>query len=1149
MINDKPSYHLRQSYLRTFRTTAMPKAINSLKALPGVVEIREIVDSLKGIYHGLPQLIEGVLFPKSPEELSEKAPFFFKPLSIVSELNWAYAYMQTYWKELEWFADIKNEFENRFMLGEFEQCEELLSEVHNRLGVSLWYYEVKCLLFEYRGSQSQKLDFISNVLKECKNNTNYIPSLIYNLYERTSRRLSPYKFDEDLNALYKKNKTDLHEDFYKYILYRLNYYNQYDKVELSIPIMFESLSSLIDRYLIIVSIIKSGLATNMEDSTLMSKAYYLYKKTHDKALYPVIALKGYALPNDYYNAAFIKMIDCYYIGDYSSTMELAACVIKQCPTLFDAYVFYCRALIYQGFEYSSPNRIDMHSPANEICKKVYDVLSYKEVNDNLYSLYQINKNLYSFQIAASLDFFVKKEWNEYINENIKYLYISNFDPLCSQMWDNEEDSLNYIRTYSQNQEYSLACSVWEKRIQHEYVEETKLTNHIKEPINIDYFFHKELYTTAYDHCETLYKSATNCIPIRQIAVSLMIKCLFQQNAIQQAINKYVDYYISDNPSVAKVDTKTIIKYLQENLYEGIRRSINLVIFVALTCKETVDKSFILFEFCELKGVRVPSELIKRLDVKEYGIEKIELFFTLMNDDETLRHYLNIDSFKERLAERKKILQYIISLNTANKDAYQNMLKKVDDALLVYNLSRKIDESKIYANDEAIINYKLAEIDGLFSRYILLFETLVSQRRHIFVVDFNNSSFFENQDAYERVANTKTTINGNGLFEVFNSLYVDVREQFLNSDYGLVAYLSTRVRHGELETMLRPEMVQRNLILSMRNNKYQADTFWTQTYNLESREQSIVNSALIEFSQTFDNAVMFLIKQKLQIYDKDHKPEGLFNYEVNKNEIAYKAVEIGLLLKSGNNDRIHFCQLMLKWLWEKTEESLKQIRAYIDSVFMNVISKAISTLEATIRDDMPEGYAKTELLAQIRSAREAMTMKIQKLSKWFTVSQPKIEDVDFKAVSHQVYNSVRLSHINCRTDDQLVIKGTSFKIKSIYVIHYADILRNIIYNMFEHGVDMPNGKRHFELNICILNDEVLIDFVNDTDGKPEELNAIFAEKINGDTSIFGEGGSGIAKVNKILKRDLNNPSNSISMKVENGKCYTTVVIKLNSFKAI
>lgn len=1149
MINNKPSYQLKQFYLRTFRTSAMPKAINKLKALPGVVEIRDMVDSLKRIYHTLPQLIEGVLFPKSPKELCEKAPIFFRPVSIVSELNWAFAYMQNHWSTLEWFSEKKNEFEYHFMLGDFELCEQLLSGIQQRLGTSLWYYEAKCLLYEYKGLHSQKIDFISNVLNECKNNMNYIPSLIYNLYERTSRRLSPYKFDEDLNALYKKNKTDLHEDFYKYMLFRLNFYNQYDKVELSIPIMFESLSSLIDRYLIIVSVIKSGLAINMEDSALISKAYYLFKKTHDKALYPVMALKGHLLPNDYYNDDFIKMIDCYYIGDYSSVLELAANVIKRSPSLFDAYVFYCRALIYQECEYLNLSGIDKQSPTNEICRIVYEVLSYKEVDDNLYSLYQINKNLYSFQIAASLDFFVKKEWNEPINDNLKYLYISNFDPLCSQMWDNEEDALNYIRTYEPKQQKSLACHVWEKRIRHESVEKMNVTNHIKGPIIIDYYFHKGLYPTAYNHCNTLYDSANNCIPIRQIAVSLKIKCLFQQNKTQQAINEYVDYYVNDNPSVAKVDTETIIKNLQENLYEGIRRTVNLVIFVALTCKDTVDKSFILLEFCELQKAKVPSELIEKLDVNVYGVEKLELFFALMNDDETLRHYLNIDSFKERLAERKKILQFIISLNTANKETYQTMLKKVDDALLVYNLSRKIDESKIYANDEAIINYKLADIDGLFNRYKLLVETLIKRGRHIFVVDFNNSSFFENQDAYERVTNTKTTINSNGLFEVFNSLYVDIREQFLNSDYGLVAYLSTRVRHGELETMLRPEMVHRNLILSMRNNEYQADMYWTQTYDLRSREQNIVNSALIKFSRTFDDAVMFLIKEKLQIYNKSQKPNGLFNYEVSEKELACKAIEIGVLLRDGDNDRVHFCQLMLKWLWEKTEESLKQIRAYIDSDFMNVISKAISTLETTIQEEMPDGYAKTELLAQIRSAREAVTMKIQKVSKWFTVSQPKIEDVDFKAVSHQVYNSVRLSHINCRTDDQLVIKGTSFKIKSFYVIHYADILRNIIYNMFEHGVDMPDGKRHFELNISILDDDVLIDFVNDTDGDPEELNAIFAEKIKGDTSIFGEGGSGIAKVNKILKRDLNNASNSISMKVENGKCYTTVVIKLNGFKAI
>ena len=176
------------------------------------------------------------------------------------------------------------------------------------------------------------------------------------------------------------------------------------------------------------------------------------------------------------------------------------------------------------------------------------------------------------------------------------------------------------------------------------------------------------------------------------------------------------------------------------------------------------------------------------------------------------------------------------------------------------------------------------------------------------------------------------------------------------------------------------------------------------------------------------------------------------------------------------------------------------------------------------------------------------MKIQKISKWFTVSHPKIEDVDFKAVSHQVYNSVRLSHTHCNTSDQLVIKGESFKIKSTYVIHYADIIRNVIYNMFAHGIDDKYGKRNLQLNINITDEEVLINFANETDCDPIELNSIFAQKLNEGKSVFGEGGSGIAKVNKILKMDLNNDENSISMKAENGKCYTSVIIKLKGFKA-
>ncbi len=1144
-----PRYQWKQSIYKDFRTKNIYKAINSLKLLPDIAEIRNAVNSLSVIYAPYFKEVRGVMYPKTPIELSGKPSVFFKPYSIVSELNWALSYMNGHWTKLKWFSEMKLEFEHLFLLGKYDECDNILSEIKDKIGVSLWYYDMKCVLLEYQGNRKENIEYISEILESCQNNRNYIPYLIYNLHKRSSRRLSPYKFDEDLNSLYKKNKTDLHEDYYKYILYRLNYYNQYDKLDLSLPIMFESLSSLVDRYLIMVSVIKTGIMMNVDEGALISKARYIYNKTGDKSLYPIKAYCGDKLPENYYNMSFIKVLDSYYSGDYKQCKDIAAKLIYQDPSLFDAYVFYCRALIYLEQGYETPPSIKDISPAGEICMKVYNILTYSDVDDNKYSLYQMTKNLYSFGIAALIDTFVKVEANEIVYEKMKYFHIFHFDPIFSRIWNNTDKALSYLKNNKNVFEGSIACHIWEKRIKNELVEGKALPKHILEPISIEYYFNKGKYSNAYEHCERLYNSAEKYVPIRQKAVSKMIESLCREKKLQEAINTYVMYYIKDLPSVSKVDTKTLIRCLQDNLYEGIRRNIDLIIFVSLTCQDTVDKSFVLFELCEVKGVNVPSELINKISVDRHGINKVELFFSLMNDDETLRHYINIDSYKERLNERKKILQYLISLNTSKKEYYQNLLKKVDDSLLVYNLSHKLDESKIYANDEAIINYKLTEIDGLYSRYRILLDTVIEQRKEIFVVDISGASFFDNEDNYEKETNSKISISSNGLYEVFYNLYVEIKEQFLNSDYGLVAYLSTRVRHGELETMLRPEMAQRNLILSIRNKKYTQDKYWTETYNLGLNEQQIVNKALIGFSSDFDNAVTNLIKQKLQIWDKSQKPEGLFDYEVTETEIACKAIEIGLLLKTVKDDRISFCQLMLKWLWEKTEVNLARIREYIDTKFINSILHSIAQMESTIRDEMPDGYAKTEILSQIRSAREAINMKIQKVSKWFTVSQPKIEDVDFKAVSHQIYNSVRLSHTHCVTDNQLSIRGDTFKIKSNYVIHYADIIRNVIYNMFEHGVDAPDGKRHFELNIDINNDEIIINFVNDTDRNADELNTLFDQKIKEGKSVFGEGGSGIAKVNKILKRDLGNIDNLISMVAEQGKCRTIVIIKLDGFKAI
>lgn len=1141
------AYHLKQLYLNIFRGQSKNKAINSLKALTSIVEIRDVVDCVKGVYASISKDIEGVLYPQTLDELCKKPSIFFRPNSVVEEINWILSYMRGHWENITWFVEKKIQFENSFLLGKYEESDLILDEVKDRLGVSLWYYEAKCLLFEYKGENQNGLTFISDTLRSCKDNNNYILSVLYNLYERCQKKLSPYKFDEDLNALYKRNRTDLHEDYYKYILFRLNYYNQYCNTDLSLPIMFESLSALIDRYLILVSVIKSYLVQNPCDKEIIAKGCYLYNKTKDKTLHSVMVLAGRTLEG-YYNQRYIDMLDCYYSGEYAKCRDYAMDIISENPACcFDSIIFYTRSLIYLEQGYEPPYNKHISAPINVLSKSIYNILTYEKVEENLYALYQFNKNTYSFIIAAGLDAFYKVESNEHVDHRLKLMNIMYYDPIFSRMWNHIDDSIAYIKAYKLNDVCSVSSDVWLKRIKNERVDNLSLPLHIAEPINVEHYYNEGLFSEAFNHAENLYNSAKEYVPIRQTAVAKMVDCLFKDGKIQDAINLYVDYYVNDLASVAKVDTSSIIQMLQDKLYAGVRRNVNLLIFVALTCKDSVDKSFILLEFCELNNINRPSELIEVMDVDCVGKRKIELLFSLLNNDEILKHYSIIDSFKERLSERKKILQYNISLNSPRKGIYEAQLKKVDDALLVYNLSRNMDESKIYANEDAIMNYKLNEIDGLFSRYKLLVDTVISQKKNIYVVDISGSSFFDNVKGYEEENNTQISINSNGLYEVFNSLYNEIKEQFLNSDYGLVAYLSTRVRHGELESMLRPELGQRNLILQIKDDEYVNDVYWSTTYNLNSYEQQIVNSALKHFSKNFDNIVTNLIKQKLQIYDKKEKTNGLFIYEATNEECAFKAMELGLSLKFNNGDRIYFCQQMFKWLWEKTEQSLKNIRNYIDNDFMNDILASISLFESSIKDEMPDGYARTEMLAQIRSATEALRLKIQKLSKWFNVSQPKLEDVDFKTISHLVYNTIRYSNTDCETNDQLSIKGESFMIKSAYVMHYADILRNIFHNMFKHSTDAVDGKRHFTLNVEIGLDNVRFEFINDISEDPDRLNMIFNEKLHNTSSAIGEGGSGIAKIKKILKQDLVCDENSITMNAIEGKCLTNVVIYLGNFK--
>ena len=1147
------SHHERQTYLHIFfQNSKRSLAVSSLKSIENLNLLRDMQRSVSVYSKGVVGEIEGCPFPKDYKQLCSTKPMFVRPVSLNSELVWFCSYAIKYFGEIKWFLGRKKEFEQLFMIGKFAGCYDLLQEVKKRLGVSLWYYEAMFLLYEYWDKRKEGIMLMSNCLESTQEAySNYLQSMVYKLHQRATINLSPFKFDDDLDALFKRNRNQFHEDYYRYFLFRLNFFNNISQEEISFNMLFESVASLIDRYLMAVNLLKAEAIKGDMSQELKSRALYLYSKIEDEELTPIMVQLGKTKKEHYYDERLIEILDCYYGGHYEETLEKCKACIPADASHFDVYVIFSRCLVYLGKGYQNILPGGANIPANKLSRLVYDTLVNLGNTDAVYSLCQMNKNLYGFHLAASMHVFVKHEMNETVDDKIRALWCNHFDPEFAQTaYDDKEDALDYLQSYSNYQD-SAICKVYTSRLLEEELSDGTANYNILLPHNATIVMRRGDYGGAFKMWQSYYEASGAWLPNRQKAVRNMVKCLFQDKKVEQAISLYVDFLLNDQPATQKVDTDEIIKYLQDNLYEGIRRNIDLAIFMGLNCKDGVDKSFILLEYCETQGVDRPADLIGNLDEPE---DRQEAFFAIMNDDETLRHYFNIPSLKDRLNERLKIINFLISFDTRNKEAYLQMQKEVEDALLVYKVSSNLNEGKIYANDQAILKYKLGEIDGLYNRFMQLLDIIIKDKKTFFVLDLSSSTiFYGEKDVEGEEVKSKTSVRENGIYEVFYSLYDYIRDKFLWSEFGLVAYLSTRVRHGELESKLRPELTQRNLILQTNGDNYQPTPYWSIQYNLSPNENTIVNEALTKFSKGFDEEVVNLIKERLQIYDKEKKPNGLFDYETDTNELPSKAMEIGLLsIKAGEKGKEEFCRWMISWLWEKTESSLAKIRHYISGEFTDHINKLFDNLQYDLRPEvLPVGHVQKYLQSAITEASTVIAGKIKNIECWFNISGMKLEDVDLIQLTNQVFNNIETAYPQYPVDGGPEIEGGTFKVKSIYVLHYKDLLTNLITNMLKHGEpDNETGLKPVTLQIKIYDEMLSLHFENKVKpGEEEALNKKFEEKLSAQASYYNsEGGSGIAKSKKILKSDLQTEANTISIVARDGLCVTDVVIYTMNLKA-
>ena len=168
--------------------------------------------------------------------------------------------------------------------------------------------------------------------------------------------------------------------------------------------------------------------------------------------------------------------------------------------------------------------------------------------------------------------------------------------------------------------------------------------------------------------------------------------------------------------------------------------------------------------------------------------------------------------------------------------------------------------------------------------------------------------------------------------MFDRLVRDFMRMLISSqEYGLEAYLSTRVRHGTMGNQLRSAFEVHSLITQKEGGVYQPDRFWCEVMELGYNPLAgWLSARLARFSEDIDAAIEDLVRRRVQVRS-DTCPSGLFRFTSFNYDIIRLQSEITL-----DTPFDAFLDKVIEQFWKVLEDSLSIVRQYIEEDFLQIV---------------------------------------------------------------------------------------------------------------------------------------------------------------------------------------------------------------------
>ncbi len=1015
------------------------------------------------------------------------------------------------------YIELKEEYENSFLLNQYDKSEETLNKIEKELCFSIWSAENRLLLTEEKlGTESNWL-LLDEYLKNIKDPLSQF--LIEQSSKKAENKFSYVRYKNNFESIIDGTNESLHE----YLCFKIIYPGYTSFQNFSFLINIESVSSIIDRYNLLMDILIE-LVPLGKNELLHSVVQDLSKKiSKDLRVTQLLNLLTQEYTQLSLNNDIISVIDCYSKGEYLKCIKDTTSLLKTNPSIVELYVIYVKSIIEEnlGFE-----PLNISENTDEILLKLYNIYSVNnEFSSSIENILKISLKYFSFNFGKQLFGVISKEANLNSLNNIHQLHY-----VLNSKFSNPK-LLNYISKLDVNiinktiSDFSKIDSVSAKIniaiSQGKHTEITKLNN--ISAVKKELYFVKTLLNSndshlALGHLEKMISSDKYSIITKKELIEMLFNIYILEKDTEKALTLYVDSFFENRNLVNRLSNNNLLGALKE--YNSQITIIDLPIFFYISTPDIYEQYVKYDEFLESNNVERPNQLFS----SEINENKLIFFLKEVCNVDVMHHSLYFEGTDDIENERIEILKHLLSIDTNNETEYIKEVTEITQKTKIRKAIREVNKGRITINTQQIKNKEENNIKDNFIRFKEL--VVFSNSHNVKSLDLTSKMLNEYFSTLEDKSIRDKIVNINDpAFISYKAMFIDLRDKFiLSKDFGLDGYLSTRIRHGTFLNHIRSVFESHNLVSQKKNDIYIENEFWLNKtpFTLNDKKSDIQNE-IKEFSKQIDNFTEYIITELIQIKTEknNQRKNAFFDFSLDNKTLAYLFQES----KNSINSHTSFLNFVFEYLEAIIEIKLKEIRTMLKNDIKDEYIKLINSFDKKIRAIINEGSF-IDITSSISKCQTDIINELENISEWFNISNPSSELVlDVQTIIQtalEITNTIYPNeNIIAKIQEEINLPFASGTTNLIYIV------RILLDNIIKHS-GLVKSKRNVIINSKIIDDNILkISISNDFDVKLKdeiittlkEVKTNWEENRNDYSKINIEGGSGFDKIRRILAVDM------------------------------